>query len=743
MLKRLQYIAGSALLLAVLAGCSDRSVVYSTSEYTWKENTIEQNDGTGAVALTSDCIRSDYDGAEYESGEWKLSKDISRFASYKAPTLMEEAVYNMALEECEKAVEIDSTLRTGKEWSGVWTRDVSYSILLSMSHLQTKVSMNSLMRKVDALGRIIQDTGTGGSWPCSSDRMIWVAAAFEIYKVTGDEQWLETIYPIIRRSIEVDLLTVYNEETGMVKGESSYLDWREQEYPRWMKPADIYNSENLGTVCVFIRALDILAWMERYYGNDEDASRYEGIASGMREGVNKYFWMEDKGYYGQFIYGRQNLILSPRSETLGEALAILYGVATPEQSVSITANVPNEAFGTPCFYPQIKGIPPYHNDAMWPFVQAWWMKACAQAGNWMGVMHSIGTITRNAAMYLTNKENMVIHTGRWQGTEINSSNMLWSLSGNLSIVYSVLFGMQYETDGLHFTPFVPKAMKGERSLTGFPYRDALLDITLSGYGAAVKSFRMDGKDCDPFVPSDLKGHHVIEIELDGRMPDCEMVMVENAYTPDTPQCQIDGDVLRWTAVDGAAEYEILCNGERINTTDQLFFNLEQSGEYQVISVDGSGLASFASEPLEFFPSVKVVSLHGFGKISSAPYRDYPGKGYLHLTKTENVDVRIPVDIDDAGRYAVDFTYSNANGPVNTDNRCAIRTLWVDGKRVGTVVMPQVGQDCYDIWNQSNVLTVELEKGRHEFRLTYSSENDNMNIAVNSAAVTDLRLIRQE
>ena len=217
MLKRLQYIAGSVLLLAVLAGCADRSVIYSTSEYTWKGNTIEQNDGTEAVALTSDCIRSDYDGAEYESGEWKLSKDISRFAFYKAPTLMEEAVYNMALEECEKAVEIDSTLRTGKEWSGVWTRDVSYSILLSMSHLQTKVSMNSLMRKVDALGRIIQDTGTGGSWPCSSDRMIWVAAAFEIYKVTGDEEWLKTIYPIIRRSIEVDLFTVYNEETGMVK----------------------------------------------------------------------------------------------------------------------------------------------------------------------------------------------------------------------------------------------------------------------------------------------------------------------------------------------------------------------------------------------------------------------------------------------------------------------------------------------------------------------------------------------
>ena len=35
-------------------------------------------------------------------------------------------------------------------------------------------------------------------------------------------------------------------------------------------------------------------------------------------------------------------------------------------------------------------------------------------------------------------------------------------------------------------------------------------------------------------------------------------------------------------------------------------------------------------------------------------------------------------------------YANGNGPVNTENKAAIRTLCVDGDRKGVLVMPQRG-----------------------------------------------------
>ena len=95
--------------------------------------------------------------------------------------------------------------------------------------------------------RIIQDTGSGGAWPVSSDRTTWALAAWEIYKVTGDEEWLNYAFNVIKNTLDDDLKTLRSETTGMYKGESSFLDWREQTYPKWMSNMDIYVSENLGT----------------------------------------------------------------------------------------------------------------------------------------------------------------------------------------------------------------------------------------------------------------------------------------------------------------------------------------------------------------------------------------------------------------------------------------------------------------------------------------------------------------
>ncbi len=71
-----------------------------------------------------------------------------------------------------------------------------------------------------------------------------------MYKATGDKDWLLEAYGIIKNSIDDDLKNVYDNITGMVRGESSFLDWREQTYPKWMQPADIFESENLGTNAV-------------------------------------------------------------------------------------------------------------------------------------------------------------------------------------------------------------------------------------------------------------------------------------------------------------------------------------------------------------------------------------------------------------------------------------------------------------------------------------------------------------
>ena len=317
------YIAGSSAPLSW-----DFVNLYNKQELELKDN---NGDGIFETTLTMNSKSNQ----KTTDDKWMLTKDLSALPHYSSDFPVSDAIYNLSLEEMLRAVEPDSTFRTGKEWSGVWTRDISYSIILSMAHMQPQVAKYSLIRKVKN-NRIIQDTGTGGAYPVSTDRMIWAFDAWELYKVTGDKNWLLYAFDVIRNSIEDDMKNAYNPVTGLVKGESSFLDWREQTYPLWMQPVDIYNSENLGTNAVHYQANTVLALMAESLNDKVNYTKYKTQAETIKTGINKYLWMGDKGYYGQFLYGRNNLILSPRAEALGEALSILFGIADADGHVHET-----------------------------------------------------------------------------------------------------------------------------------------------------------------------------------------------------------------------------------------------------------------------------------------------------------------------------------------------------------------------------------------------------------------------
>ena len=714
--------------LMVLTACAEGGVIYSNKEFTWTKDAFIQ-DTLKAYAPDAQTLVSNFPEPEFESGEWHLEKDLSGMPRYSAPTTLEEAIFNLSLEESIKAVEPDSTLRTGVRWGGVWTRDVSYSTILGISMVQTEAAKKSLMAKVDKLGRVIQDTGTGGSWPCSTDRMIWAMAAYELYKVSGDQAWKEAIYPVIRKSLEDDRAAVYDPETGLIRGESSYLDWRQQEYPLWMKPADIYQSENLGTECVHYAAWDILAKLEAELGESAKAEEYRQFAAGLKDAINEHLWMADKGWYAQYLYGRKYPILSPRFETLGEALTIILGICPEAEAAEMVRRAPCEDFGTPCFYPQIKAIPPYHNDAMWPFVQSYWNRAAAMTGNPDAVLHGIACIYRMAAMFLTNKENVVIYNGHHKGTQVNSSRQLWSIAGSLSSVLNILIGMELLDNGIAFHPVVPKEMAGERKLEQFKWRGAVLDIAVSGYGAGIKSFSIDGEQCAEAVfPETLRGRHSVEIVLDGQFPSGGINMVPNAYSPACPVAvkvpgSSTGRHINWAS--DADEFIVLRNGVPVDTTSVGTFKVRQDGEYQVIAVGADGWDSFASEPIDY-QSKEIVSKIG-----------------VQTTKTKNSKVTVRVSVPEEGIYFADFLYNNPNGNFENDNKCCNRTVYVNGEKAGLAVFPQLGKHLTDLTLRSNALKLSLRKGTNVIELRYSSENENMNIDINECRIDSIRLTPAE
>ena len=723
-----------------------------TDAYKWQGDTITQGEFF-ATAPNEYEIVSTYSA---QPGfrmpiqkTWKLKNDISSYPRLSTENLLHKAIYNMGLDEMVNAVEPDTTLRTGKEWAGVWTRDVSYSILLSMAYLHPEASRISLQKKVDSMGRIIQDTGSGGAWPVSTDREIWSVAAYEVYKVTGDKEWLRFIYPVVKRSLEDDYKSVYDEGTGLAKGETSFIDWREQSHPKWMQCADIFNTETLSTSIVHSRAWYILGEMAEELGDTETARKAKSQAGRIAQAVNEHLWMPSKGFYGMYLYGRDNLIMNPRAETLGESLAIMWDIANQERAKTITENNPTTPFGVAIFYPQIADMPAYHNNALWPWVASWWAMANAKAGNEAGVMQAIGSVFRPAALFCTNKENFNLDNGDI-ATRLNSSNMLWCLSGNLAITHKILFGVDFRKDTLAFHPFVPKALAGTRTLHNFKYRGATLDITVKGHGDKIKAFKVNGRKQQAFILAE-KAHGKLNVEItmdDNDIPAMKVNNVGNRNAPLTPITWLEGKTLCWNPIEYIHHYVVLRDGKRVAETRCTTYDATMPGEYQVIGVDGKGIEGFASESRSTRQLLKIelpdegttVESSEIAHKPDGPVKGYTGAGFVELDKSSPA-LNIPVNIDETGEYSISFRYANGNGPVNTKNRCAVRTLSVDGERIGIVVMPQRGKGNWDDWGITNSLKVLLPQGSHIITLDFRPENENMNIKTNHSLIDDVRLTR--
>nr|MCU0627754.1 hypothetical protein [Gemmatimonadaceae bacterium] len=524
------------------------TVIGDTEPLTWDIRAVPRGaaqdlldpDGDGIYETTL-AFRTDYSRSRLADGRaiWARRAALDAFPALESPEPLLDATYRLSLEELTQLVRTDGALSAGAKWPGVWTRDVSFASLLALAIVAPDAVRTSLLAKVDSTGRIIQDTGTGGSWPISSDRLTWALAAWELYAVTGDRDWLPRSYAILARSVAADRHAVIDPATGLANGESSFLDWREQSYPRWMQPADIYQSQAIGTNAVHHGAYRILARMARALGDtvaaplaiggtrELRATAWDAMADSLRRAIDTHLWLPGTGWYGQFRYGRLSPSVSPRAEALGLALTVLQGVADSARGAALVAAAPQVDFGTPTFWPFIPDERFYHNGSIWPFVTAFATWAAADVRNTAVVEHGLASLLRGTALFLTNKENMVAGTGHFEGTALNSDRQLWSVAGLLAMQYRVLFGLRFGADSLHFAPMVPPTYAGERTLRGVRWRGATLDITVRGTGSALSRMRLDGADvAGGALPATLAGRHVVVLELDGRWPASRMRHVE-------------------------------------------------------------------------------------------------------------------------------------------------------------------------------------------------------------------------
>lgn len=722
---------------------------------------VTQGEDKSAIAVSARKIVSTY----YKGDRiWELKADLSSLPKLSAPGFpLLEALYNLSLEEALANIlqggENAGAFMAGKQWTGVWTRDISYSIHLALASVFPQNAMASLKAKVNAKMEIIQDTGTGGSWPISTDRVVWSIAAWEVYKVTGDKNWLSYAYTVLKNSALRDREAAFDASTGLYFGESSFMDWREQSYPKWMTPTDIYESRSLSTNVLHHQIRVILAAMAKENGAAAaEAETWSRQAAELAAAIDKSLWLADSGFHSSYMYpALSGNSLTEKPDSLGQALGTVLGTFDKSKAAQGIARLPVVHYGVPCFYPQMGHADYYHNKAIWPFVTAYYTWAGVKTGNPAAAEHGLRSLYRAAALFLTNKENMTYDTGHWKGPAVNSDRQLWSVAGLLSTVYRLFFGMEFTPQGLAFKPWVSDLVPGDLTLSGFAYRKAVLDITVKGRGSQVVSLLVNGqeKGAGFVLSSEAAGPQTIVITVEpaaGAASASAINLVKaNATGPKdavNPKIEVkDAHVqLSWRPASGAAKYRIFKNGRFLTETADKTFT-EPAGaalaSYSVQSVGADGVLANQSEYLLAFETVPQVYQAEEGRLSGAVVESkeagFSGKGYVNLVSEQPQSVQWTIEVPQAGRYALRWRYSNGNGPINTENKAALRSVEVNGKKAGKLVLPQT--NTWNAWGRSNALVLDLPQGASELKVYRGNDDDNMNLQVNQAYLDALEVIK--
>lgn len=709
---------------------SERTL-YSGPRFSVTEHGVHQDDGHW-VALESDGrVRSKKNHQYREHWVNKVPGDALWY--YGDYDVLNRA-YCLAWNEAASLVNPDGIILTGDNWPTVWTRDMAYSADLGLGLWNVEFCRRSLDSKI-AHGEIVQDTGTGGSWPISTDRVVWAVPAWELYCLSGNKEWLEKTYEVLSETCRKDDEVIRTIQ-GLYKGESSILDWREQTYPAWMTAADIGDSVSHSTMVLHYHVRQVLSLMAKELGREAEATKWGTKAKELAELIEKYFRLSDSPLYGQYLYGRGYYVLSPTVDTMGNMLTLLTGMLTGQRAKEVFEALPHGHFGIPCIHPQMSPeVPTYHNRATWPFIEAYYGLLAARLGNDKAFNRALACLVRAALLHGTNKENLHTETGIDEGLLLSSDRQLWSIAGLMGCFYKGLFGIRVDAEAMTLSPCVPESLAGSHVLTNLKYRGQNVDISLSGWGRVVKSCRINGHEAAPRIPIGLAERIHVEIELEpGAETAMDLPITEVQNNLGIPEWQsVSDDKLIWRAVEGASGYRIYRNGQVIGDEEvcEHLLKISTEGQYQVQAYSTDGRVSYLNEPYEI--------IDADARQETRPCFVRADMVWDSTLESQPDAKFFSVYAEKAGVYRLDAYYANGTYSVADGNTCGLRSLYLNEERVGTLAFPHTGDWGRYIYSTS--VEVKLEPGTYHICLKADKFSENMNKKTNNVVIKHLRFSR--
>ena len=624
------------------SGMSNQVIVQNETFILTGDSIIE--DSVFAYAVTPDRIETNITMGRLDSlygyidtaqvifvhgAPWRMRKPRpAKMPEYKSEQPLINALYNMSVDRIEDCINSSGRFDVSHNISRLYC-----SIYLSLASLKPQESMATLRSMVDRDSIIMQREG---QWPVVSDHIGWATAAWEVYKSTGDREWLTYSKHVIEKTLGINNKVLLNHNTGLIHG-AGYTTSRPLGLRRmtWMGYNDLFACMSLGNNILTAHAYAILGDMCDEL-NEENT--YDKDAVRLKDAINQQLWNEDNGFYSSFLYGMAFPHQSPTTDNTSQSMCVLWGIADDERAEHLIANTPVSDKGVNVTYPANNPLEPYFANSSWATTQALWNLAAAYTGNENALRRGLGALYRAQALYQS------------RGIHLKDVNIdeLGTGASNVAMIIRVFLGMNFKPEGIEFDPMVPAGMPGKKTFTGFIYRNAVLDFTLEGTGNDIASISDNGDPLESaFLSNDIKGHHKIVIRLkEGKSYSQKVTIHKNEVVlPLTPTVVWSNDTGRIVDFEPNMPYRLSVNGELRELKDSVFVLPETEGytEFSVL-IAGKYVNGFMSKPQSsfyltpqaaFFPQVE-------GDTASITVRVAKGGDYLMdiaYEPTGTLDVR--------------------------------------------------------------------------------------------------------
>ena len=603
---------------------------------------------------------------------------------------------------------------TGEKWHYVWTRDLSYAADLGLAMLDPLRVMHSLDFKLsgyrpgvvkaaqvagsaDGL-QIIQDTGSGGSWPVSTDRITWAFGAEKVLTMLPDAErktFAARALKALVTTIENDRLAAFDMKDGLYTGEQSFLDWRDQSYAAWITSdiASLASSKALSTNVGHYKALTLAASLAGEQSQSALAKKYGAWARDLKRAINQRLWLRDEGMYSSLTAPHFDGAPMHKFDWLGQALAVVTGVADSARARAIVAHYPHGPMGAPVIYPQQQGMPVYHNRAMWPFVTAYGLKAAAITGNVSVADAAYQSLMRGASLNLSNMENLEWLSGQpllldeknpsLIGPVINSKRQLWSVGAYLGMVIENVFGISATNDGIGVRPFITSRLRRETfgqsnsvTLNKLRLRDKTITVTIE-LPPASKGEGYYKVENVKFAWRDLPADSIIDIKLGALVPGEQAIRRVNAdpyvessavFAPREPE------IANFTSANGHVRFDIDAGKNGADTV----YNVYRDGKLAAAGVaagawsDRSANSCYSVEAV--FPASGNRSHHSASRCA--------GPAIEIAASSAVTGIKVPA----SGRYQVQVRYHNGANQINLGISGGVK--WLAVKDISGRVLAQ-------------------------------------------------------